>query len=150
MQKRTLFALARGLLALLGLCLGGFVAPTLAGVYQASTNVSLFTEFVPNVGFSLPKYSGPGKITGITLTLSGSAQGTEFFDFFTQDGITVAPFGETWDFLVGGPVFSGGEELGAPTTLVIRAFRSLLAADALARGRLTPLLSRRRSWEAST
>jgi hypothetical protein len=121
MQKRTLFARARrGLLALLGLCLGGFAAPTFAGVYQASTDVPLSILDFGNTSFSLPKYSGPGKITGITLTLSGSGQATKFFNFFHEVGITVAPSEETLDFLVAGPPFiSGGEDLvlDVPTTV---------------------------------
>jgi PEP-CTERM motif len=104
MQKRTLFARARrGLLALLGLGLGGFVAPTLAGVYQASADFS-FTNQVSNfgTGFSLPKYSGTGRITGVTLTLTGFAQATIFYTFFVEDGITATPLESTSDLLVFG------------------------------------------------
>jgi hypothetical protein len=48
----------------------------------------------------LPQYSGPGTIAGVTIALSGSAQGDEFFNFFVEDGITVAPFESTWDLIV--------------------------------------------------
>jgi hypothetical protein len=121
MQKHTLLALAhRGLLAVLSLSLGGFVAPALAGVYQASTDVSLF-EQAGGIGdnqFSLPKYLGPGSIIGVTLTLSGSAEGSIFQNYIVQNGITIAPFQRTWDFLVFGPPVSGGgmaAVLHAPT-----------------------------------
>jgi hypothetical protein len=70
MQKRTLFALARrGLVAILGLGFGGFAEPALAGVYQASADFSFIALDFGNIEFSLPKYSGPGKITSVTLTL---------------------------------------------------------------------------------
>jgi hypothetical protein len=105
----------------LGLSVGSLVEPTLAGVYQASTDVSLFDEAGGTVGngFLLPKYSGPGSITGVTLTLSGSAEGSVFWNYFVEDGITVAPFGETWDFLVAGPpvVSGGGVVLQVPTSV---------------------------------
>jgi hypothetical protein len=104
MQKRTLFALAqRGLLALLGFGIGGVVTPTLAGVFQASTDVSAYYDSPYFTPFSLPKYSGPGRITGVTLTLTGSAQATIFYTLFEAAGATIAPLGSTENFVLLGP-----------------------------------------------
>jgi hypothetical protein len=104
MQKRTLFALARrGLLAFLGLGVGGSVEPTLAGVYQASAGFSFFNQItLAGTPFSLPKYSGPGEITGVTLTLSGSADAKIFYEYFLVDGITRPPLEGAADFAVFG------------------------------------------------
>jgi hypothetical protein len=100
MQKRTLFALARrGLLVFLGLGLGGSLEPTLAGVYQASADFSL-TNRAGGIPFSLPKYSGAGTITGVTLTLNGFLEEKIFYEYFLVDGITRPPLESTSDFLV--------------------------------------------------
>jgi hypothetical protein len=50
-----------------------------AGVYQASTVVGGHAQgFGAIEEFSLPKYSGPGAITGVNIALSGNAQGLVF------------------------------------------------------------------------
>jgi hypothetical protein len=77
------------------------VEPTLAGVYQASAGFSFFNQ-ISQAGtpFSLPKYSGPGEITGVTLTLNGFLEGKTFDEYFLEVGITRPPLESTSDFLV--------------------------------------------------
>jgi len=66
----------------------------------------------------LPKYSGPGKITGLTLSFTGNTLSTIFWNYFVENGITEAPLDSTADFFVfGPPSFLETELLDVPTSV---------------------------------
>jgi hypothetical protein len=44
----------------------------------------------------LPRYSGPGTITGVTIAASGGGTAQVFFNYLEDQGITVAPFSQQW------------------------------------------------------
>jgi PEP-CTERM motif len=92
-------------LAGVGLGLGMLTAPTHAGVFRASTTFDLPEDAGTGtaVSFSLPQYSGPGAILGVNLALSGSAIGDDEYAYLLTDGITVAPYSNTWTFFINAP-----------------------------------------------
>jgi hypothetical protein len=100
------------------------VAPTYAAVFQASTDVSagggifaLFTGGGESV-FSLPRYSGPGTITGITIAASGSGMAAVYFNYLEDQALMIAPFSQVWTIVVFRPVGPSGvtETLDLSTT----------------------------------
>jgi hypothetical protein len=92
------------------------IGRSLAGTFQASTFVSGQTEGFGFIGnFPLPKYPGTATITGVNVSFSGYASGDTFFNYFEDDGITIAPFSEQWD--IGLAVPGAGAPLVAPVTV---------------------------------
>jgi len=87
-----------------GLGLGALAAPAEAAVFQASTTIPFrgFDGFVI-IPFSLPQYSGPGRIVGVNIALSGSASASDFYPYQRDFGITVADYSSTWGFDLIGP-----------------------------------------------
>jgi hypothetical protein len=92
--------------AFVGISLGALTAPTYAAVFQLSIDVSAGSGIGLTGGgtsiFSLPRYSGPGTITGVTIAASGSGMAEDFFNYFEDEGITIVPFSQQWTIGVGG------------------------------------------------
>jgi PEP-CTERM motif len=108
--------------AIVGLSLVTSLAPTCAAVFQASINVFAGHVGVTGGGssdFSLPRFSGPGTITGVTIAASGSGMAQVFFNYFEDQGITVAPFSLVWTIGEFGPARALGatEALDLSTTV---------------------------------
>jgi hypothetical protein len=95
--------------------LGALASPAQAAVFQASTPVSLlesFPGYYATAPFSLPQYSGPGRIVRVNIAFSGSASGGDYYDYFPTEGITVESYSRTWSFALVGPPNPNGPPFG--------------------------------------
>ena len=113
------------LLVGVGLGLGALTAAARAGVFQASTTVSVDALYEGLSYVSLPQYSGPGTITGVNLALSGTATGTDYYAYYLEDGITVPSYSSTWNFWLYGP-----QSQAASPSLVVSATAHYMGGSA--------------------
>lgn len=74
-----------------------------ANAFQASYNITGYSEPYTPYYFSLPKYSGPGTVADVIVSMVGTAGGVDYFPYNIEDGITVPSAPVSWDVLLQGP-----------------------------------------------
>jgi hypothetical protein len=109
------------LIAALAASVAALAAPTTskAGVFQASTSFEGWTEGGwAFLSLGLPKYSGPGRITDVTLTMVGITGGRDYFPYDPESGIQVPGSTRSWLVPLDGPPYTQADLMGYPSVYV--------------------------------
>lgn len=82
-------------------------SPALGGVLNASAPVQFYSEIpAAQIPVDLPQYSGPGTITKVVLSVSGTAGGTNWYPYDLENGIDRAGYTASFDIVLFSPDMS--------------------------------------------